>query len=182
MKTFSKVMMVLMMSSVAVVSANAAISYGAPGLGQPYVGVKASQVDTKLVGAPKSMAYGVYGGYNLNQNFGAEVELQRSEKKTYQNDGFEYQYDVKTYGAYGTYRYHFADTPLYVKGKLGVAQTNLRDQSKSAGYNYTSGNKANLAGGAGVGFAPNANFGIEASYNYLSEHANAITVGAHLAF
>lgn len=180
MKTLSKAMFATTAALAMTVSANAAVSYGSS-VGQPYVGVKVSQFDVDVAGAPKSTGYGVYGGYNFDQHLGAEVEYQASEKKDYSIGAARYEYDVKSFGAYGTYRQHLANTPFYAKGKLGVANTKIAD----TGTNNTFSNKedkTSLAGGVSVGYAPNQNFGIEAGYNYLNSEANAITVGAHIAF
>lgn len=180
MKTVSKIMLVTA-ASVLAVSANAAVSYGASNVGQPYIGVKVGQIDTDIQGAPKATTYGVYGGYNFDQNFGVELEYQGSETKGYNFNGLNYEYDAKSYGAYGTYRYNFNATPFYAKGKLGIARTELED--KGVGHSYNQSIKdTSLAGGVGLGYAPNQNFGVEAGYSYLSGEANAITLGAHLAF
>ena len=90
--------------------------------------------------------------------------------------------DVKSFGAYGTYRYNFINTPFYAKGKLGIAKTKVDVTSRNATTYSNKSDKTSLAGGVGVGFKPLANVGVEASYNYLSEDANAISLGAHLAF
>lgn len=181
MKTLSKILLVAATSAVAM-SASAAVTYGKSNAGQPYVGVKVGQVDADVVGAPKSVNYGVYGGYNFDQNFGAEVEYTGSEAKDYTVGNAKYEYDVKSFGAYGTYRYHLNATPFYAKGKLGVANTKIEDKRVDGTNSFSKVDKTGLAGGVGLGYSASQNFGIEAGYNYLSEDANSISLGAHLAF
>ncbi|OOR89378.1 cell envelope biogenesis protein OmpA [Moraxella caviae] len=182
MKTLTKTLLALGASSALAMSANAAISYGSAAAGQPYVGVKVGQIDADQ---PKdATAYGVYAGYNFDQNFGAEVEYVGSDDKKFTQGASTYEYDAKTYGAYGTYRYHFNNTPFYAKGKLGVAKTEVkveRIEGVSGARSYE-GDKTGLAGGVAVGYNPTANIGIEAGYNYLSSDANMWGIGAHLKF
>ena len=69
------------------------------------------------------------------------------------------------------------------RAKLGIAKTKVDVTGRNATASYSNkSDETNLAGGVGVGFKPLANVGVEASYNYLSEDANAISLGAHLAF
>lgn len=177
MKTLSKIAL-LSASLVLATSAHSAISYGASHAGQPYVGVKVGQIDVDDV-SEKAVSYGVYGGYNFDQNFGAEVEFQGSETKDFSVGNAKYEYDAKTYGAYGTYRYHFNNTPFYAKGKLGVAKTEVDVKGTNVGYVYTA-DKTSVAGGVGLGYQQNG-FGVEASYSHVND-ANVIGLGAHLAF
>lgn len=180
MKTLNKAILALGVSSLLAVSANAGMTYGSASAGQPYVGAKVGQIDVD--GLPgKATAYGVYGGYNFDQNFGVEVEYVGSDSKSYSEGVSNYEYDAKTYGAYGTYRYNFVGTPAYVKGKLGVAKTEVED--KGVNVNYTaSSDKTSLAGGVAAGFNVSKNLGLEASYNYLNKDASMWGVGAHLKF
>ena len=164
MKTL-KTLLAVSASSLLAMSANAAISYGNSADAQPYVGAKIGQVDAKQING-KNTAYGIYAGYNFDQNFGVEAEFVGSDAKEFNAGMSPVKGDVKSFGAYGTYRYNFINTPFYAKGKLGIAKSD----------------ETSLAGGVGVGFKPLANVGVEASYNYLSEDANAISLGAHLAF
>ncbi|UNU73982.1 porin family protein [Moraxella nasovis] len=180
MKTLNKVALVLA-ASVAAVSANAAISYGTSADAAPYIGVKVGQVNTDLSNAPSSIAYGVYGGYNLDQNFGVEAEYLASENKDYTAQGINREYDAKTYGVYGTYRHHLNNTPFYAKGKLGLAKTDIDDKSVS-GTSTTSKDETGLAGGVALGYNATSNIGVELGYNYLSSDANTWGVGAHLKF
>lgn len=185
MKALSKI--ALLGASLALaVSANAAIGYGM-NTGEMYVGVKAGQVHTEknqLVNiSKKPISYGVYGGYNFDQNFGAEVDFQRAEIKNVSVGNLSASYDAKSYGGYGTYRYHLGDLPFYAKGKLGVAKTDA-DVKVSNGTTTASSQVSSttgLAGGAGLGFKQ-GNFGVEAMYNYLNKDSAVISVGAQLAF
>ncbi len=178
MKTLTKALIAVSASSLLAVSANAAISYGSSAGAQPYVGVKVGSIDADQVSG-NAMAYGVYGGYNFDQNFGVEGELVRSEKKDFADGVFAREGQTKSYGVYGTYRYNFNNTPFYAKGKLGVSKTEV--DVTGAGYSENS-DQTGIAGGVGLGFKPNSNIGVEASYNYLSKDASMLGLGAHLAF
>lgn len=180
MKTL-KTLLAVSASSLLAMSANAAISYGNSADAQPYVGAKIGQVDAKQING-KNTAYGIYAGYNFDQNFGVEAEFVGSDAKEFNAGVYPVKGDVKSFGAYGTYRYNFINTPFYAKGKLGVAKTKVDVTSRNATTYSNKSDKTSLAGGVGVGFKPLANVGIGASYNYLSEDANAISLGAHLAF
>lgn len=180
MKTL-KTLLAVSASSLLAMSANAAISYGNSADAQPYVGAKISQVDAKQING-KNTAYGIYAGYNFDQNFGVEAEFVGSDAKEFNAGVSPVKGDVKSFGAYGTYRYNFINTPFYAKGKLGIAKTKVDVTSRNATTYSNKSDKTSLAGGVGVGFKPLANVGVEASYNYLSEDANAISLGAHLAF
>ncbi|MPW58860.1 porin family protein [Moraxella catarrhalis] len=180
MKTL-KTLLAVSASSLLAMSANAAISYGNSADAQPYVGAKIVQVDAKQING-KNTAYGIYAGYNFDQNFGVEAEFVGSDAKEFNAGMSPVKGDVKSFGAYGTYRYNFINTPFYAKGKLGIAKTKVDVTSRNATTYSNKSDKTSLAGGVGVGFKPLANVGVEASYNYLSEDANAISLGAHLAF
>ena len=179
MKILNKAILALGASSVLAMSANAAITYGSAAAGQPYVGVKVGQIDADK--AKNATAYGVYAGYNFDPNFVAEVEYMGSEDKSYTANGVDREFDAKTYGAYGTYRYNFNNTPVYVKGKLGIAKTEVEDRRVSGNSTIES-DKTSLAGGAAVGFNATPNVGFEAGYNYLNSDATMWGVGAHLKF
>lgn len=181
MKTLTKAILAIATATTFALSANANIGYG--NAGEPYVGVKAGQFDLDKVEGHKGdlTAYGVYGGYNFDQNFGVEAEYQGADSDKYSVGNSQYELKAKTYGAYGTYRHQFANTPVYVKGKLGVAKTEVEDRGVDSDYRHET-NKTSMAGGVGVGFKPTKNFGVEATYSYLNSDANVWGVGAHLAF
>ncbi|WII95535.1 porin family protein [Moraxella haemolytica] len=180
MKTLNKAILALGISSVLAVSANAAITYGSLTSGQPYVGLKAGQID--IDGVPgKATAYGIYGGYNFDQNLGVEVEYIDSKNKNYTTSAGSYKADAKTYGIYGTYRYNFNNTPVYAKGKLGLAKTDV-EKKQLNGASTVKSNTTGLAGGVAVGFNATPNVSLEAGFNYLDSNANMGSVGAHLKF
>jgi opacity protein-like surface antigen len=160
--------------------AQAAVSYGNGYTGQPYVGVKVGQFDLDVDGADKPTAYGVYGGYNFDPNFGIEAEYVGSDDADYYNGDI----DAKSYGAYGTYRYQFPNTGLYAKGKLGVAKTEIEGNylSSNSKRNTISKDDTSLAGGVGLGYSVNPNFSVEAEYDKLGSDADLMTVGAQLKF
>ncbi|MDO4894962.1 porin family protein [Moraxella sp.] len=177
MKTLQKSLLALSASALLATGANAAISYGSTAGSQAYVGVKVGQIDADQVNK-KTTAYGVYGGYNFDERLGVEAEFIGSDKKDFDTN---LEGKTKSYGAYGTYRYNFNNTPIYAKGKLGVAKTETDVNSKSGNYTSTT-DTTGVAGGVALGYKPNNNFGIEAGYNYLSSDAKMLSLGAHFAF
>ena len=181
MKTIAKITLATVATAMIGLSANAAVTYGANNQGQFYVGAKVGQVDADLDNADNATTYGVYGGYNFDQNFGVEAEFQTSEDSDFNVGAANYEYNTKAYGAYGTYRYHFNNTPFYAKGKLGVGHTEVETKGTNVSYSSDS-SKTSLAGGVGLGYQPTSNFGLEAGYNYLSGDANGWAIGAHLLF
>ncbi|WP_201534609.1 outer membrane beta-barrel protein [Psychrobacter ciconiae] len=92
------------------VGAQAAISYSNS---QPYVGAKIGQFMVDDNDFDDSTAFGVYAGYNFTPEFGMEVEYVGSSEESYNVSGVNIDYDFKTYGIYGTYRYVFPNTALY---------------------------------------------------------------------
>ncbi len=177
MKTLQKTLLALAVGSLVSVGAQAAVTYGSGYTGTPYVGVKVGKFDLDTNGASDPTAYGVYGGYNFDPNFGVEAEYVGSDDANYYNGDV----DAKSYGVYGTYRYAFADTPVYAKGKLGIARTKIEGDSRLP-YASVSDSDTRIAGGIGLGYSVNPNFGVEAEYDILSSDANLMTVGAHLKF
>ena len=180
MKTLQKTLIALAAGSLLSMGAQAAVSYGNGYTGQPYVGAKVGQFDLDVDGADKPTAYGVYGGYNFDPNFGIEAEYVGSDDADYYNGDI----DAKSYGAYGTYRYQFPNTGLYAKGKLGVAKTEIEGNYlvKDAERKSISQSDTSLAGGIGLGYSVNPNFSVEAEYDKLGSDADLMTVGAQLKF
>ena len=180
MKTLQKTLLALAAGSLLSMGAQAAVSYGNGYTGQPYVGVKVGQFDLDVDGADKPTAYGVYGGYNFDPNFGIEAEYVGSDDADYYNGDI----DAKSYGAYGTYRYQFPNTGLYAKGKLGVAKTEIEGNYlvKDAERKSISQSDTSLAGGIGLGYSVNPNVSVEAEYDKLGSDADLMTVGAQLKF
>lgn len=177
MKTLQKTLIALAVGSLVSVGAQAAITYGNGYTGQPYAGVKVGKFDLDTNGADDPTAYGVYGGYNFDPNFGVEVEYVGSSDADYYNGNV----DAKSYGAYGTYRYYVPNTALYGKAKLGIAKTKI-EGSSNAPFVSVSDSSTGIAGGLGVGYAINSDFGIEAEYDIMSSDANLMTIGAQLKF
>ncbi|WP_230657096.1 porin family protein [Psychrobacter sp. I-STPA10] len=194
MNTVQKSLIAIATGSLLSVGAQAAV-FNTGYAGQPYVGAKVGQIDPSANAGEldKATAYGVYAGYNFDPNFGAEVEYLGSDDSDYsytenrvttKGEG-----DVKTYGAYGTYRYYLPNmSGLYAKGKLGVARTEINASShitaagKSIERNKVDQSSTGLAGGVGIGFAPAQNIGIEAEYAKTGSDADLVTVGAHFKF
>lgn len=161
-------------------NAHSAVSYGSSSAGQVYVGAKLGLLDTDIADK-KTTAYGVYGGYNFDQTVGIEAEYLATSGKQYNIGSETHEYDATSYGAYGTYRYHVQNTPVYFKGKLGMAKTEIDSKGINVNSSHTA-DKASIAGGVGVGFKPNQNIGVEAGFNYLNADAQLWGVGAHFAF
>ena len=180
MKTLQKALLALAAGSLLSMGAQSAVSYGNGYTGQPYVGAKVGQFDLDVDGADKPTAYGVYGGYNFDPNFGIEAEYVGSDDADYYNGDI----DAKTYGAYGTYRYQFPNTGLYAKGKLGVAKTEIEGNylAENSNRKTISKDDTSLAGGVGLGYSVNPNFSVEAEYDKLGSDADLMTVGAQLKF
>ncbi|ALF60181.1 porin family protein [Psychrobacter urativorans] len=181
MKTSQKALLALITGCFLSVSAQAAMSYGN---GQPYIGAKVGKFmldDDGLDSLDDATAYGVYGGYNFTPNVGVEVEYVGSSDADVSLDGFNAEYNVKTYGAYGTYRYQFPNTALYAKGKLGIAK--VETEVSFLGYSE-SGSDTGIAGGLGLGYVVNPNVAIEAEYAMMQgdADANLLTVGANFKF
>ncbi|WP_201537590.1 porin family protein [Psychrobacter immobilis] len=179
MKTLQKTLLALAAGSLLTVTAQAAVGYGNGYTGQPYVGAKVGQFDLDIDGADDPTAYGVYAGYNFDPNFGIEAEYVGSDDADYRGGDI----DAKTYGAYGTYHYAFPNTGLYAKGKLGVAKTEVEaDYNVGALKVSRSDDDTSLAGGVGLGYNVNPNFGVEAEYDMLGSDTDLMTVGANLKF
>jgi len=183
MKNLQKALLVAIVGSVMTMSAQAAISYGA---GQSYVGIKAGKFMVDVDDLDDPTAYGVYAGYNFDSNFGAEIEYVGSSDTDVDtgNSGVDAEYDLKTYGAYGTYRYAFPNTGLYAKGKLGYAKAEI-DASISddfGNFENNSGSDSGVAGGIGLGYNFNPNMSVEAEYDYVAEDLTLLTLGAHYKF
>ena len=179
MKTLQKTLLALAAGSLLSISAQAAVSYGNGYTGQPYVGVKVGQFDLDVDGADDPTAYGVYGGYNFDPNFGVEVEYVGSDDADYYGGDI----DAKTYGAYGTYRYAFPNSGLYAKGKVGIAKTELEASATVAGVTRSeSVDDTSLAGGIGLGYAVNQDLSVEAEYDIVGSDTDLMTIGAQLKF
>ena len=181
MNTLQKTLIALATGSLLSVSAQAAVSYA----GQPYIGVKAGQIsidNDDIKDVDDATAYGVYGGYNFDPNFGVEVEYMGSEDVDYRGG----EVNTKTYGAYGTYRYYFPNTGgLYGKAKLGIANTKTDADWKVGAVNYSKNSSdTSVAGGVGLGYSVSPNMSIEGEYDMMpgDNDAKLWTIGAHVKF
>ena len=77
-------------------------------------------VDAKQING-KIPLMGIYAGYNFDKNFCKPICWFRRQREF--NAGVSPgKGDVKSFGAYGTYRYNFINTPFYAKGKLGITK------------------------------------------------------------
>ncbi len=160
--------------------AQAAVSYGD---GQPYVGAKIGQFMVDDSNFDDSTAFGVYAGYNFTPEFGMEVEYVGSSEESYSVSGVNVDYDFKTYGIYGTYRYVFPNTALYAKGKIGFAKAEIDATASGFGYTFSeSGSDSGVAGGIGLGYLVNPNIAIEAEYALVAEDLDLLTIGANFKF
>ncbi|PKG35020.1 MULTISPECIES: porin family protein [Psychrobacter] len=182
MNTLQKALIALSVGSLMSISAQAAINYA----GQPYAGVKVGQFLVDADDLDDPTAYGVYAGYNFDSNFGAEIEYVGSNDADVDTgvSGIKGEYDLKTYGAYGTYRYQFPNTDIYAKGKLGFAKAEI-DVSLSDAFGNSdsdSDSDSGVAGGIGLGYNFNPNMSIEAEYDYVAEDVTLLTIGANYKF
>lgn len=160
--------------------AQAAVSYGN---GQPYVGAKIGQfmVDEGELDDPT--AFGAYAGYNFTPEFGMEVEYVGSSEESINVSGVNVDYDLKTYGIYGTYRYVFPNTALYAKGKLGFAKAEINVEANGFGGSASdSDSDTGVAGGIGLGYLVNPNIAIEGEYAIVAEDIDLLTIGANFKF
>lgn len=183
MTIFQKTLMGLAVGSLLSVGAQAAVNLNFAG--QPYIGVKAGQVDVDIDNAStdKATTFGVYGGYNFDPYFGVELEYLTSNDEDATLGGVKGEYDMSTFGAYGTYRYPLPVNGLYAKGKLGIAKTDI---DASAGRNgksiSSSSDETSLAGGLGLGFDVSPNLSVEGEYSMLGSDADLMSIGAHVKF
>ena len=155
--------------------AQAAVSYGD---GQPYVGAKIGQfmIDEGELDDPT--AFGAYAGYNFTPEFGMEVEYVGSSEESINISGVNVDYDLKTYGIYGTYRYVFPNTALYAKGKLGFAKAEINVEANGFGGSASdSDSDTGVAGGIGLGYLVSPNVAVEAEYAVVAEDLDLLTIG-----
>lgn len=185
MKILQKTLLALVAGSILTTGAQAAMSYGD---GQPYIGLKVGQfmVDDSDLDDPT--AYGVYAGYNFTPAVGMEVEYVGSSDESIDvGPGIDAEYNLKTYGLYGTYSYAFPNTALYAKAKLGLAKAEIDvDVKVTDGVNTFSGSDSDsdsgLAGGIALGYSVSPNFAVEGEYAYVAEDLTLLTIGAKYKF
>jgi len=182
MKLLNKALVSVLLGSVMTMSAQAAISYTN---GQAYVGAKVGKFMVDADDMDDPTAFGVYAGYNFNPNFGAEIEYVGSNDADIDvGSGINAEYNLKTYGAYGTYRYQFPNTGIYAKGKLGFAKTEVEVDVNDVYGNSGAGtgSDSGVAGGIGLGYSFNPNMSVETEYDYVAEDTTLLTIGANLKF
>ena len=178
MKTSQKALLAVITGCFLSVSAQAAMSYGN---GQPYVGAKVGQFMVDDEDLDNLTAFGVYAGYNFTPAVGMEVEYVGSADENINIDGIDIDYNLKTYGIYGTYRYAFPNTALYAKGKLGFAKAEIEAEANDFGVS-ASDSDTGLAGGIGLGYSINPNVAIEGEYAFVAEDVSLLTIGANFKF
>lgn len=176
MKTLQKTLLGLT-AMIAFTSSANAINYTN---GQAYVGVKAGQFDTDYdVKEKKQTAYGVFGGYQFDPNWGVEAEFVGGDKADATLGGVAGDIKSKTYGVYGTYNYNFANTPVYAKGKLGLAKTEVEAKSSSK---TVKADDTGFAYGVGLGYQATQALSVEAEYAKPENDTNLWTIGAKFKF
>src|SRR5699024_6454191 len=122
-------------------------------------------------------AFGAYAGYNFTPEFGMEVEYVGSSEESINISGVNVDYDLKTYGIYGTYRYVFPNTALYAKGKLGFAKAEINVEANGFGGSASdSDSDTGVAGGIGLGYLVNPNIAIEGEYALVAEDLDLLTI------
>lgn len=176
MKTLQKTLLTLVAGSLLSVGAQAAVSMGQ---GQPYVGAKVGQFIVDDSDFDNNTAYGAFAGYNFTPEVGMEVEYVGSSDESIDLGGVDADYNFKTYGIYGTYRYNFPNTAVYAKGKLGFAKAEL--EAKALGEKSTD-SDSGVAGGIGLGYNFNPNVAVEGEWAYVAEDLTLLTVGATYKF
>lgn len=253
MKTLNKMLFALVATSAVSIGANAAI-FQTNGTGQPYAGIKGGVYNVSL--SPITIAgkeakdsndnptaYGLFGGYQYDSNWGVEGEYVRTGKADFsytttseeipvytqvpavaeikdasgnvttpatpatttvskETGKIGAKGDIKgeTFGLYGTYKYDFPNTAMYVKGKLGIAQNKVTFEVPSYKMENSKGQvvpmpatgwqqswkESGLAGGVGVGYNVSPTVAVEAEYAVLPklEHSDSdlITIGAKAKF
>lgn len=191
MKMLNKTLLALLATSAVSVGANAAIfnNTGYTGTtgytGHPYVGIKAGQV--MIDDADNAGAFGGYVGYQFDPNWGVEADYVGTSDTDTDVSGIEY--NAKAYGAYATYKYGLTNTPMYIKGKLGAAKSEVEVKAKEGSGSFTA-DKTGVAGGLGLGYNVSPNVALEANYDILPKaeyddadtKVNMWTIGAHYKF
>lgn len=198
MKNLTKALLALVATSAVTVGANAAVyqQHTTGYAGQPYIGLKVGQANLDLntdnVDNDDPTAYGIYGGYQIDPQWGIEAEYVGADKEDVKVGSTKVG-EVKqhTFGAYGTYKYTFPSTNLYAKGKLGLAQNKVEYDASNSNYSSDS-SKTGLAGGIGLGYNVSPMVSIEAEYAMLPStdkilgnndaDTSLMTVGAHMRF
>lgn len=181
MKTLNKALLTLVAGTFLSMGAQAAVTDMA---GQPYVGAKVGAFmpdDEGFNDLDNATAFGVYGGYNFNDKVGVEAEYLGSSDTDLDVGEFSGEYNLKTYGLYGTYRYQFENTPLFAKAKLGFA--NAEVEVDIAGSSASDDDTA-IAGGLALGYNLSPMVDMQAEWAMIGGDVdtNILTLGASYKF
>lgn len=209
-----KKLLITSVLAVAATTANAGNILGANDLtiGSPYVGVKAGAVQFKANSTVQDFSskeeagsLGIYGGVELFGGMGAEVSYQKSNKvdsdkpilqrggvDAYVVDAHADKLDLMAF-----YKVHpVAQSPIYLKGKLGYSRLNRTYEKLNLVNNNTGttrtediSTKERVTGvgyGLGVGYQFNKNIGAEVTYDGFTAKQGrgnaALTAGIHYKF
>ena len=178
MKNLHKALLAAAVGSFLSISAQAAIPMGE---GQPYVGAKVGQFIVDADDLDDLTAFGAYAGYNFTPAVGVEVEYVGSSTESIDLGGADLDYDLKTYGIYGTYNYVFPNTSVYAKGKIGFAKAEVDTEINELNFSE-SGSDSGVAGGIAIGYNVNPNIAVEGEWAYIAEDVTALTIGAKYKF
>lgn len=125
----------------------------------------------------RTVTYGVYGGYQLNNGYGIELYYNTADGHK-DVSGFDFYTKVQMYGGYVTYNHNFTDK-LYGKVKIGMGHTNI--DVKSISYQKSRKESHNdSAVGLNIGYNLNKKFALDAEL--YGSHARALTLGAKVKF
>ena len=180
MKTLNKALLALVAGSLVTVGAQAAVNTA-----QPYVGVKVGQYD--LDGADdEAVSYGAFAGAQLTPFIGVEGEYLTTSKEDYNATS---EYDAEVYGLYATATYPVPNSPVYAKGRIGVAETKIDADNSVNGFSGKN-KDSGFAGGLGLGYNVTPNAAVEVAYEWYPSvfdgdkdyDANGITLGASYKF
>jgi len=109
----------------------------------------------------KDTSYSLLGGYNLNENFGAEVSYSQLGRYTVVGGG---SLDATATSFVGVARTEVAPN-CEVFGKIGVASVSAKDNMIGSLTLGTTTTKTDVTYGLGAGYKFNESFGIRASWD-----------------
>ena len=150
-----------------------------------YVGASVGQSKAKDVcsGLPagvscddKDTAYGIFGGYQFNKYFGAELGYTDLGKAEASGLGLKETIKVKGFELLGVGT--FPINPQFeVYGKLGFFRWDLNDSCPSCGVADTNETGTDLTYGLGVKYNFTKNWGVRAQYQRYKDIGNDATTG-----
>ncbi|MBS9780392.1 MAG: porin family protein [Moraxellaceae bacterium] len=148
-----------------------------------YIGIKGGQVfdieDNKNIKTDDSLNYGIYGGYRFNDKVALEIDYTISKEANSTQGNKKGDYKVSNYGTYLAYRYPFAQTAIYAKGKLGVGGAEI-DKKYAPSID-----DVGVVGGLGIGWQASKHSQLELEVNTLRSEmldTNAVTLGMQYQF